>query len=59
MHNEDNLILALTCLTMMKTMMTIGRDREPFQVRHFPMKKSTTRGVNAKAHLLEAWDTMP
>ena len=44
---------------MMKEMMTIGRDREPFQVRHFPMKKSTTRGVNAKAHLLEAWDTMP
>ena len=29
MHNEGNLILALTCLMMMKTMMTIGKYREP------------------------------
>ena len=29
MHNEGNLILALTRLTMMKTMMTISKDREP------------------------------
>ena len=33
MHNESNLILALTCLTMMKTIMTIGKDREPPQAR--------------------------
>ena len=29
MHNEGNLILALTRLMIIKTMMTIGKDREP------------------------------
>ena len=59
MHNEGNLILTLTHLTMMKTMMTIGKDQEPFQVRLSLMKKSITRGVNTEAHLLRAWDMMP
>ena len=59
MHNEGNLILALTCPLMMKAMMTIGKDREPLQVRLSLMKKSITRGVNVKAHLLGAWDMMP
>ena len=53
--NEGDLILTLTC----PSMMTIGRDREPFQARPSLIKKSTTRGVNAEAHLLGAWDTMP
>ena len=42
-----------------KATMTIGKDREPFQVRLSLMKKSITRGVNVKVHLLGAWDTMP
>ena len=59
MHNESNLILTLTCLTMMKTMMTIGKDREPPKTRLSLMRKSATRGANVEAHLLRAWDTMP
>ena len=59
MHNEGDLILALTCSPMMKATMTIGKDQEPFQVRLSLMKKSITRGVNVKAHLLGDWDTMP
>ena len=58
MHNEGDLILTLTCPLMMKAMMTIGRDREPLQARPSLMKKSITRGANAEAHLLGAWDTM-
>ena len=59
MHNEGDLVLALTCPPMMKAMMTIGKDREPLQARPSLMKKSTTRGVNVKAHLLGAWEMMP
>ena len=59
MHNEGNLILALTRLMIIKMMMTIGKDREPPQVRLSLMRKSITRGANAKAHLLGAWDMMP
>ena len=59
MHNKGNLILALTCLTMMKTMMTIGKDREPPQARPSLMRKSVTRDANAEACLPGAWDTMP
>ena len=58
MHNEGDLILALTCPLMMKAMMTIGKDRELLQVRPSLMKKSTIGGVNIKAHLLGAWETM-
>ena len=58
MHNEGDFILTLTCPLMMKVMMTIGRDREPLQVRLSLMKKSITKGANAEAHLLGAWDTM-
>ena len=59
MHNEGNLILILTCPPMMKVIMTIGIDREPLQARLSFMKRSITRGTNAEAHLLGAWDTMP
>ena len=59
MHNEGNLILALTRLMIIKMMMTIGKDREPPQVRLSLMRKSITRGANAKAYLLRAWDMMP
>jgi len=59
MHNEDDLILGLTCPPMMKVMMTIGKDQELLQARHSLVKKSTTRGVNIKEHLLGAWETMP
>ena len=59
MHNEGDFILALTCPPMMKAMMTIGKDREPLQARLSLMKKNIIRGVNAKTHLLGAWDTMP
>ena len=59
MHNEGNLILALTCPPMMKAIMTIGRDRELLQARPFLMKKGTIGGANVKAHLLGAWETMP
>ena len=59
MHNEGGLILTLTFPPMMKVMMIIGRDKKPLQARHSLMKKSTTRGVNAEAHLLGAWDTTP
>ena len=59
MHNKGVLILTLTCPPMMKAMMTIGRDQEPLQVRPSLMKKSITRGTNADAHLLGAWNTMP
>ena len=59
MHNKGNLILALTCLTMMKMMMTIGKDREPPQVRLSFIRKSVTRGANAEAYLLGASDTVP
>ena len=59
MHNKGDLILALTCPPMMKATMTIGKDREPLKARLSLMKKSITRGVNVKAHLLGAWDTMP
>ena len=59
MHNEGDLILTLTCPLMMKAMTTIGRDQEPLKARPFLMKKSITRGANAEAHLLGAWDTMP
>ena len=54
MHNEGDLILALTCPPMMKAMMTIGKDRELLHVRPSLTKKSTTEGVNVKAHLLGA-----
>ena len=54
MHNEGDLVLALTCPPMMKAMMTIGKDREPFQARPSLMKKGTTGGANVKAHLLGA-----
>ena len=59
MHNEDDFILALICPPMMKAIMTIGRDQELLQGRPSLMKKGTTRGPNVKAHLLEAWETMP
>ena len=59
MHNEGNLILALTRLTMMKTMMTISKDQEHPQARLSLMRKSVTRGANAKSHILGAWDTKP
>ena len=59
MHNEGNLILALTRLMTMKTMTTIGKDREPSQARLSLMWKSVTKGANIEAHLLGAWDTMP
>ena len=59
MHNEGDLILALTCLLMMKVMMTIGKDQEPLKARLSLMKKSITRGINAKSRLLGARDTMP
>ena len=59
MHNESDLILTLTCPPMMKAMMTIGRDQEPLKARPSLMMKSITKGVNAKAHLIGAWDTMP
>ena len=59
MHNEDNPLLALTRLTTMKTMTTIGKDREPPQARLSFMWKSITRGANAETHLQGAWDTMP
>ena len=59
MHNKGDLNLALTCPPMMKAMMTIGKDREPLKARLSLMKKSITRGINVKAHLLGAWDTMP
>ena len=59
MHSEGNLNLALTRLTVMKTMMTIGKDREPPQAKLSLTRKSVTRGVNTEAYLLEAWDTMP
>ena len=58
MHNEGGLILALTYPPMMKAMMTIGEDRELPQARSFLTKKSTTGGVNVKAHLLGAWKKM-
>ena len=51
MHNKDNPVLALTRLTTMKTMMTIGKDQEPPQTRPSLMWKSITKGTNAKAHL--------
>ena len=54
MHNEDDLILTLTCPLMMKVMMTIGRYRKPLQARPSLIKKSFTRGENAEAHLLGA-----
>ena len=41
------------------TMTTIGKDREPPQARLSLIWKSITRGANAEAHLLRAWDTMP
>ena len=59
MHNESNLILTITRLTRMKMMMTIGKDREPSQARLSLMRKSATKGANAEAHLLRAWDMMP
>ena len=59
MHNEGDLILALICPPMIKAMMTIGKDREPLKARPSLMKKGTTGGVDIKAHLLRAWETMP
>ena len=59
MHNEGDIILALICPSMMKAIMTIGRDREPPKARLSLMRKSVTRGANTEAHLLGAWDTMP
>ena len=59
MHNEGDLILDLTCPPMMKVIMTIGKDRELLQARPSLTKKSTTGGVNVKAHLLGAWEMMP
>ena len=59
MHNEGDLILGLTYPPMMKVTMIIGKDRELPQVRPFLTKKSTTRGVSVKTHLLGAWETMP
>ena len=58
MLNEGDLILTLTYPLMMKAMMTIGRDREPLKAKPSLMKKNITRGANAEAHLLGAWDTM-
>ena len=58
MHNEGDLILALTCPPMMKAIMTIGKDRE-LQARSSLMKKGITGGANVKAHLLAAWEAMP
>ena len=59
MHNEGDLILALTCPPMMKAIMTIGRDQELLQGRPSLMKKGITGGLYVKAHLLGAWETMP
>ena len=54
MHNKGDLILALTCHPETKVMTTMGKDGEPLQARLSLMKKSITRGVNAKARLLGA-----
>ena len=59
MHNEGDFILALICPPMMKAIMTIGKDQELLKGRPSLMKKGTTGGPNVKAHLLEAWETMP
>ena len=59
MHNEGDLILALTCLLMMKAIMTIGKDRELLQARPSLTKKGTTGGAKVKAYLLGAWEVMP
>ena len=59
MHNEGDLILALTCHPVTKVMMTIGKDQEPLKARLSLMKKSITRGINAKSRLPGARDTMP
>ena len=59
MHNEDNPLLALTRFMTMKTMTTIGKDREPPQARLSLMWKSVARGANAEANLQGAWDIMP
>ena len=59
MHNEGDLILALTCLLMMKAIMTTGRDRELLQARPSLTKKGTTGGAKVKAYLLGAWEVMP
>ena len=59
MHNEGDLILALTCFLMMKAIMTTGRDRELLQVRPSLTKKGTTGDAKVKAYLLGAWEVMP
>ena len=59
MHNEGDLILGLIYPPIMKVMMTIDKDRKLLRARPFLMKKSTTGGVNVKAHLLGAWETTP
>ena len=59
MHNEGDIILALICPSMMKAIMTIGRDQELLQGRPSLMKKGTIRGPNVKAQLLVASETMP
>ena len=59
MHNEGDLILALTCFLMMNVIMTIGRDRELLQTRPSLTKKGTTGDAKVKAYLLGAWEVMP
>ena len=56
MCNEDELLLSLTLLLIVKMMVAIVVDRGLLLVSLFRMKRNTTMNVGTRALLVEAWE---
>ena len=56
MCNEDELLLSLTLLLIVKMMVAIVVDRGLFLVSLFRMKRNITMNVGTRALLVEAWE---
>ena len=56
MHNEDELLLSLTSLLIVRKMVVIVVDWGLLLVSLSHMKKNTTTNVDTRARLVEAWE---
>ena len=56
MHDEDELLLSLTPLLIVKMMIVIVVDRGLLLVSLFHMKRNITMNVDKRARLIEAWE---
>ena len=56
MCNEDELLLSLTLLLIVKMMVAIVVDRGLLLVSLFHMKRNTNMNVGTRALLVEAWE---